>query len=229
MNDWEQGLIEKLTLQASKEQVRHRRWGIFFKFLTFAYITLILVVYLPSDMQMDVDGDEDHTAVIDINGVISAKEEASADNIISGLRDAFEDEHTKGIILRINSPGGSPVQSGYVNREINRLREKYPDIPVYAVIADLCASGGYFIASAAQEIYADKASLVGSIGVLMQTFGVSTAMEKLGIDRRLYTAGENKGFMDPFSPEKESDVAFAKVLLGELHQQFIDAVKKRSR
>jgi protease-4 len=152
--------------------------------------------------------------------------EASADNVITGLRNAFENEHTKGVIIRINSPGGTPVQAGYINDEILRLKEKYPDTPVYAVVRDVAASGGYYVAVAADEIYVDKASIVGSIGVLMNGFGFVDGMEKLGVERRLFTAGEHKGIMDPFSPMKEYDRAHAQTLLDRMHQQFIDAVKK---
>ena len=168
----------------------------------------------------------DHTALVEIKGVIADDSEANAEDIISSLDEAFKSNSTKGVILRINSPGGSPVQAGYVYDEIVRLREKYPDIHLYAVITDLCASGGYYIASAADEIYADKASIVGSIGVLMNGFGFVGTMNKLGVERRLFTAGENKGFMDPFSPVKEDEKAHLEEMLETIHQQFIDAVKK---
>jgi protease-4 len=168
----------------------------------------------------------EHTALIEVKGVISPDSEASADRIVGGLRKAFENEDAKGIILRINSPGGSPVQSGYINDEIKRLQKQNPDKKVYAVISDMCASGGYYVASAADEIYADKASLVGSIGVVMNSFGFVESMEKLGVERRLYTAGDNKGFLDPFSPEKPDEVNHVKSLLSQIHQQFIDVVKQ---
>ena len=158
--------------------------------------------------------------------IISDEAEASADNVISGLRDAFEDDNTAGVILRINSPGGSPVQAGYIYDEIKRLREKYPDIPLYAVVTDICASGGYYIAAAADEIYVDKASIVGSIGVRMDSFGFVGTMDKLGVERRLYTAGESKAFLDPFLPSKASDVAHIETLLVDIHEQFINAVKE---
>ena len=167
-----------------------------------------------------------HSALIDINGMIAANREARADFVVTGLRSAFEDENTEGVILRINSPGGSAVQAGYINDEINRLREKHPDIPVYAVIGDICASGGYYIAAAADEIYANKASLVGSIGVVMAGFGFADALDKLGVERRLLHAGENKGFMDPFQPLKDTDQAHAQTLLDEIHGQFIEVVKQ---
>ncbi len=170
--------------------------------------------------------DKGHTALVEIKGVIADDSEAGADNVISGLRSAFEDEETKGIILRINSPGGSAVQSGYIYDEIGRLKEKYEDIPVYAVVTDMCASGGYYVAVAADKIYVDKASIVGSIGVLMGGFGFEKGMEKLGIERRLLTAGEHKAILDPFSPLKEDERLHIEGLLDQVHQQFIAAVKE---
>jgi protease-4 len=223
-------LVEKFTFEVLKEQRRARRWRIFFMFLTFAYVGFFIFFAVFGDKLPSL-GDtassgEGHTAVVRVEGVIAADTEASADKIITGLRRAFEHADTKGIVIRINSPGGSPVQAGYVNDEIVRLREKYPDTPLYAVVTDVCASGGYYIAAAADKIYADKASIVGSIGVLMNSFGFTGAMEKLGIERRLYTAGENKAMLDPFSPEKDSDVQHAQSVLDEMHQQFIDTVKQ---
>lgn len=223
---WERQLVEKVVFSSLAESRRARRWGIFFKSLTFIYLTVLLVLLLPSDWSDTAISDEQHTALVEVKGVIAADTEASADKIVSGLRDAFEDENTKGVIIRINSPGGSPVQAGYVNDEIRRLKEKYPKIPVYAVIVDLCASGGYYIAAAADEIYADKASVVGSIGVLMNGFGFVDAMKELGVERRLLTAGENKGLLDPFSPLKESDQRHVQQILDRLHQQFIDVVRE---
>ena len=160
-----------------------------------------------------------------MKGIISDETEAIADNFISGLRDAFEYDNTAGVILLINSPGGSPVQAGYIYDEIKRLREKHPDTPLYAVVTDMCASGGYYVASAADEIYVDKASIVGSIGVRMDSFGFVGTMEKLGIERRLYTAGESKAFLDPFLPSKAADVVHIETLLVDIHEQFINAVK----
>ncbi|HET7776834.1 MAG TPA: S49 family peptidase [Azospira sp.] len=167
-----------------------------------------------------------HTALVQLKGVIEAGGEASADKINAALRSAFEDKGTAGVILRINSPGGSPVQSGIINDEIRRLRSKYPDIPLYVVVEDVCASGGYYVAAAADRIYVDKASLVGSIGVLMDGFGFTSAMDKLGVERRLLTAGENKGFLDPFSPQDPKQKQMAQTMLAEIHKQFIDVVKK---
>lgn len=220
-------LLEK-TLQAGVvEQRRARRWGIFFKLLAFIYLFGALALFSPAlKLGKSAGVAESHTALIEVRGMIMADEEASADNIVSGLRAAFEDEKTKGIILRINSPGGSPVQSGYIYDEIKRLRGEHPDIKVYAVISDLGASGAYYIASAADEIYADKASLVGSIGVTAATFGFVGAMDKLGVDRRVYTSGEHKAFLDPFQPQKEEETQFWQGVLKTTHQQFIDSVKK---
>ncbi len=223
--EWQRDLIEKLATSSLAEQRRTRRWGIFFKLLTFAYLVGIVYLYTP-DLEMDAAEHKRHTALVELKGVIAADKEASADNIVTGLRDAFENENTAGVILRINSPGGSPVQAGYINDEIKRLRSEYPDIPFYAVISDICASGGYYVAAAADRIYADKASIVGSIGVRMDGFGFVGAMEKLGVERRLITAGEHKGFLDPFQPAKESDIAHVKRLLADIHSQFIDVVRE---
>ncbi|MCL4315924.1 MAG: S49 family peptidase [Gammaproteobacteria bacterium] len=222
---WERSTLQKLIFSALDEQRRARRWGIFFKILLFVYLFSLLLIYLPKDITETAVGGR-HTAVIKIDGVIAEDREASADNIIGGLRAAFADKNTKGVILRINSPGGSPVQAGYINDEIARLRAKHPDVPLYAVITDICASGGYYVAAAADKIYADKASLVGSIGVLMDGFGFVGTMDKLGVERRLFTAGESKGFLDPFSPAKPEDVAHVKTLLKNIHEQFIEVVKK---
>lgn len=225
--EWDRNLVEKLATASLVEQRRSRRWGIFFKLLMFAYLITILILWTPGlviDAASSVG--EDHTAIVEINGVIAAESEAGADNVVTGLRAAFEDEHTKGVVLRINSPGGSAVQAGYINDEIKRLKKKYPDIPVYAVVTDLCASGGYYIAVAADKIYVDKASIVGSIGVIMGTFGVEQGMEKLGIERRLVTAGEHKAILDPFSPFKESERKHVKSMVDQIHQQFISTVKE---
>jgi protease-4 len=224
--NWERGVIEKLALEALKEQKRARRWGIFFKLLTFAYLTFLIL------MVLDWRGDGDrlagakHTALVDVIGVIDSKGGASADSVTGALQSAFKDKNTQGVILRINSPGGSPVQAGIIYDEIRRLREKHPDIPLYAVVEDMCASGGYYIAAATDKIYVDKASLVGSIGVLMDQFGFVDTMEKLGVERRVLTAGENKAFLDPFAPLQPAHVEHARKILGEIHTQFIDVVKK---
>lgn len=225
---WEREVLENIALAGLKEQRRSRRWNMFFKFLMFAYLFILLWVFLGKNSS-GVDGSlvsaGKHVALIEINGVISASTEANADSVVSGLRKAFKNDQTVGVILRINSPGGSPVQSGYIADEINRLRGLHPDVPVYAVLSDICASGGYYIAANADEIYADKATLVGSIGVVMNGFGFVEAMQDLGVERRLLTAGTNKGFLDPFSPLKEDETAHVKTLLSSMHNQFIDVVK----
>ena len=222
--NWERDILNRLAFATLNEQRRARRWGVFFKFLAFVYVGAVLF-YLPADMgQGGISGGK-HTAIIDIEGPIAADTIASADNIVSGLRAAFKNKNTAGIILRINSPGGSPVQAGYVYDEIKRLREAHQNIKLYAVITDMCASGGYYIAAAADEIYADKASIVGSIGVLMNGFGFTEAMKKLGVERRLMTAGEHKGVLDPFSPVKKEEEAHVQSLLNGVHQQFINVVK----
>jgi len=225
--EWQRDVMEKLVFSAHKEQKSTRRWGIFFKLLMFVYLgALFFMVYMKNDLSDIPNKQHKHTALVEIRGTIAADSEANADSIVSALRDAFKNKHSAAVIMRINSPGGSPVQAGYINDEIKRLRDKYPNKPVYAVITDMCASGGYYIAAAADEIYADKASVVGSIGVIMNGFGFVDAMDKLGIERRMMTAGESKGFMDPFSPLKESDTQHIKSLLGSIHQQFIDVVKE---
>ena len=225
-SEFEQALVSKIATEAITEQRRARRWSVFFKLFMVAYISVFTLVYLVDGWDGASIGGEKHTALVDITGVISSESQANADYIVSGLRAAFEDENTAGIILRINSPGGSPVQAGYVNSEIYRLREEYPDIPFYSVITDMCASGGYYIAAAADKIYADKASVVGSIGVIMSGFGFVDTIEKLGVERRLLHAGENKGFLDPFSPLKSDEVDHVETLLTDIHQQFVDVVKK---
>jgi protease-4 len=222
---WEREVVTQLAESSLKEQRRARRWGIFFKLLTFAYIGAAIFVFGNSNIA-SVSINEKHTALVQLDGVIADTEKSSADNIVAALRDAFDNKNTAGVILRINSPGGSPVQSGYIYDEIVRLREKNPDTPLYAVVTDVCASGGYYIASAADKIYADKASIVGSIGVRMDNFGFVDAINKLGIERRTLTAGENKALLDPFLPENEKAKAHMQNMLSEIHQQFINAVKK---
>jgi len=224
---WQQDVINRLAFAALNEQKKNRRWKIFFMLLFLSYLFLIyFTTFVKPESARATLTSKKHTALIEVKGIIADDQSASADNIVTSLRNAFENEKAAGIILRINSPGGSPVQAGYVNDEIYRLREQYPDTPVYAVITDIGASGGYYIAAAADEIYADKASIVGSIGVIMNNFGFTEAIDKLGIERRLYTAGESKGFLDPFSPEKEQDVQHIKAMLNNIHTQFIETVKK---
>ncbi len=224
---WERELIEKLSSASLNEQRRARRWGIFFKFLIFGYLFLLVLLAMQDAELSDVSAkNREHTAMVEVNGLISDASKANADNIIKGLRDAFDNENTKGVVLRINSPGGSPVQSDYVFREIKRLRALHKDIPVHAVIVDVGASGAYYIASAADNIYVNPSSIVGSIGVLMNGFGFTGAMEKLGVERRLLTAGESKGMLDPFTPLQKDEVIHVKGLLNNIHQQFIAAVKE---
>lgn len=223
---WERQVLEKLAFSALQEQRRARRWGILFKSLTLAYLFLLLSLALGwiGRTEMQISGK--HTALIELRGVIAADNEASADNISAGLQDAFGDKNTQGVVLRINSPGGSPVQAGQIYDEIRRLKAKHPHIPLYVVIEDVCASGGYYVAAAADRIFVDKASIVGSIGVLMDGFGFTGTLDKLGIERRLLTAGENKGFLDPFSPLDSKQKEYAQQLLDEVHQQFIQVVRQ---
>jgi len=231
MNDNNEAVtaLKDIALEGIKERRRARRWGIFFKLAFLGYFFILLIVM--SSSITDAGGNtaidaEEITAVIDVSGVIMDGMEASAEFIIPSLQKAFEDERTKGVMIRINSPGGSPVQAGYINDEIYRLKEKYPHIPVYAVVSDMCASGGYYIAVAADEIYVDKASIVGSIGVRMDAFGFVGAMEKLGIERRLITAGEHKGILDPFKPIDAAEIQHLETMLAHTHRQFKNVVKE---
>ena len=222
--NWERQTLEKVALAAIGEQKKSRQWSILFKTLTFIYLFILLFAF----MGWMGDGEKvlgKHTALIDMQGVISS-EEVSADMVMAGLQAAFKDKHTQGVILRINSPGGSPVQAGQIYDEIRRLRALHPKIPLYVVVDDICASGGYYVAAAADKIYVDKASLVGSIGVLMDGFGFTGTMDKLGVERRLLAAGDNKGFLDPFSPADPKQEEYARTMLAEIHQQFIDVVRK---
>lgn len=223
---WERKVLEKVALEGIAEQRRARRWGIFFKLLGFGYLLVVLGVALEWGSGESHHEGKTHTAVVNLIGVIQAKGDANAENVNSALQAAFDDKGTAGVILRINSPGGSPVQAGMINDEIRRLRAKHKEIPLYVVVEDVCASGGYYVAAAADKIFVDKASIVGSIGVLMDGFGFTGTMEKLGVERRLLTAGENKGFLDPFSPQNDKHKEFAQTMLGEIHQQFIDVVKQ---
>jgi protease-4 len=220
---WERDLLHRLAFAALNEQRRTRRWGIFFKLLIFVYLFGILLLAQMKGPTEIVHGE--HTALVKLDGIIAPDADASAENIMTGLRDAFEAKQSRAVILQINSPGGSPVQAGYINDEIRRLREKYPDKPLYAVVEDVCASGGYFVAVAADKIFVDKASIIGSIGVRMDSFGFVDAMDKVGVERRLLTAGDHKGFLDPFLPTKKDDVEHVQTLLDDIHQQFIDRVK----
>lgn len=222
---WQRDVLEKLAFAALNEQKTARRWSTLFKGLAFAYV-LILILMALGVVSNGKKTYEAHTALIDISGVIEAGGEVNADAVLSSLRDAYENKATKGIILRINSPGGSPVQAGIINDEIRRLRKLHTEIPVYAVVEDICASGGYYIAAAADKIYVDKASIVGSIGVLMDGYGFTEVMKKVGVERRLMTAGENKAMLDPFSPINPKHQELAQAMLNEVHEQFKTVVRQ---
>ncbi len=223
---WEREVIEKLALAAITEQTRARRWGVFFKSLMFVYLIAVFGVAMYPKLKQDIGVDsKDHTAVIDVVGMIAEGKDANADSIIESLRNAVKDKHTKGIILHANSPGGSPVQSSYVYEEIRKIKKEHPELPIYAVVSDICASGCYFIVSASDKIFVNPSSLVGSIGVLMDGFGFVDGMQKLGVERRLFTAGAHKAMLDPFSPSKEDETQYIQGLLNQVHQQFIGAVK----
>ncbi|MEH6451770.1 MAG: S49 family peptidase [Psychromonas sp.] len=225
-NKTEDKWIKAMISETFAEQKKARRWGIFFKALTFLYLLGAIIVFFNSaSPNLSDEKQEAHTAMVQINGIIAADKEANANTIVSGLRAAFENEFSKAVMLVINSPGGSPVQAGYVFDEIKRLRLLYPDKKLYAVIAELGASGGYYIAAAADDIYADKASLVGSIGVTASSFGFVDLMKKVGVERRHFTSGEHKAFLDPFSPAKEVESEFWQEVLDVTHQQFITVVK----
>lgn len=224
--NWERGVLERLALETLAEQRRRRRWGIFFKLLGFAYLTAVIWMIGDFGEPESLAEGRGHTALVQVDGVIGPGNQASAERVITALQAAFDDRGTRGVVLRINSPGGSPVQAGMINDEIRRLRSVYKDIPLYAVVEDICASGGYYVAVAADKIFVDKASVVGSIGVLMDGFGFTGTMNKLGVERRLLTAGQNKGFLDPFSPQEPRHLEHARVLLGDIHKQFIETVRK---
>jgi len=223
---WERELVTRLAGTALKEQRRARQWGIFFKLLTFAYITFLLVMFVDWEGRADMASGKKHTAMVELNGTIAPGSDASAEKVVAALQAAFKDKNTQGVVLRINSPGGSPVQSQTIYDEMRRLRHKYPQVPLYAVVEDICASGGYFVAAGADRIYVGKASIIGSIGVLMNGFGFTGLMDKLGVERRLITAGKNKGMLDPFSPVDESDVKYAREMVDDIHQQFIAVVRE---
>lgn len=220
---WERGVLEKLAFDTLTERKRERRWKYFWRFSLLGLVLLLLVLGWRTGGQAAAPS-APHTAVVEIKGEIAPDSEASAEALVDALRAAFEDEGSKGIILRVNSPGGSPVQSGIVNDEIRRLKEKHKK-PIYAVVEESCASGAYYIAVAADKIYVDKASIVGSVGVLMDGFGFTGLMEKVGVERRLITAGENKGILDPFSPLSAKHKEYAQAMIDQIHQQFIKVVK----
>ncbi len=222
--NWERTALEKLATNYMAEQRTARRWRTFVRLAWLAFFALVAFSLLDRGTQ-STDMNADHTAVIEIKGEIASGGETSADQVMTSLRSAFEDKGAKAVVLLINSPGGSPVQAGMINDEIYRLKALHKK-PVYAVVEETCASAAYYIAVAADQIYVDKASIVGSIGVLMDGFGFTGLMEKLGVERRLMTAGENKGFMDPFSPQTEKHRTFTQGMLNQIHQQFITVVKK---
>jgi protease-4 len=224
--NWERETLEKLVFATVRERRAARRWGIFFKLSFLLVAILALLTYY--DSTFGLGGDESlgrHTALIEINGEIEAEGSGAADTVIPSLNKAFADAGSAAVVLRIDSPGGSPVQAGIIVDEIQRLKRGYPDKPLYVVVDEICASGGYYIASAADRIYVNKASIVGSVGVLMDSFGFVGTMDKLGVERRLLTAGENKGFLDPFSPQSDKHKAHAQAMLNEIHQQFISVVR----
>ncbi|MBK8327213.1 MAG: signal peptide peptidase SppA [Moraxellaceae bacterium] len=224
--EWQ--LLEKITLASVEEQKKARRWSIFFKLLTFAYLIVILVmVTSPSKGGKSVgETSAEHLAIVELKGEIADSTDANADDLISSLTDAFEAKNSKAVVLRINSPGGSPVQSAYVYDAIKQLRIKYPNKKLYAVITDLGASGAYYIASAADQIYVSPASLVGSIGVIMQGFGLQELTKKLGVEDRTMTAGQHKAVLNPFKPVSAEEKAHVQKMLDTIHQQFISAVKQ---
>ena len=223
--NWQQQTIEKLALSGLKEQKATRRWSIFFKVLLFIYLFIVLF-YALGWITNGKAATGAHTALIEIYGVIEAGGDVNADSVMGSLNDAYENKGTKGIILRINSPGGSPVQAGIIYDEIRRQKKLHPTIPVYAVVEDICASGGYYIAAAADKIYVDKASIVGSIGVLMDGYGFTELMKKVGVERRLLTAGENKAMLDPFSPVNPKHQQLAQAMLNQIHEQFKTIVRQ---
>jgi len=222
---WERAALERIALAAINEQRAARRWKIFFRLLFLVLLGLVIwAVFIFSGDKLAATGR--HTALIALDGEISADTNANAEDVGAALESAFGDAGTAGVILRCNSPGGSPVQAGIIYDQIRRLRAKHPSIPLYVVVGDMCASGGYYAAAAGDKIYVDKASIVGSIGVLMDSFGFTGLMDKLGIQRRLHTSGENKGFYDPFSPETPKMDEHAQEMLDQIHGQFIDAVRQ---
>lgn len=228
--EWERDVLNRLAFATLNEQRRARRWGIFFKALILAYLIAVLYLLIPTDLDAPATGGP-HTAVVDVPGVIAPDSRASADLVTRGVEAALKDPQTEGVILRINSPGGSPVQAGYLYDAIQRLREEHEKTPIHAVITDIGASGGYYVAAAAEKVYANRSSIVGSIGVTMSSFspssfGFDEVIERLDIERRLLTAGEDKDLMDPFQPMEEGDAAHMQAVLDRMHHQFITAVKE---
>ncbi len=225
-DNWERRVLEQLASEGLREQRLARRWGIFFKLLTLGLLFLAVLAALGTLAGSEKICLDKCTGVVDIQGALETSSRASAENVIAGLQAAFKNKGTRGVVVRINSPGGSPVQAGEINDEIRRLRAKYPNTPIYAVVEEICASGAYYVAVATDRIYVDKASLIGSIGVILDGFGFVGTMDKLGIERRALTAGENKAFLDPFSPLSQTQKQYAQQMLDEVHQQFIAAVKE---
>ena len=223
-NMWQQALIKELLSESLIERRRTRRWNIFFRSLFFILIFVSLFYFLGSFGGAKRTFDS-HTALIELQGVIEDKGEISADAVLASLNEAYQNATTKGIILRINSPGGSPVQAGIINDEIVRQKKLHPQIPVIAVVEDICASGGYYIAVAADKIYVNKASIIGSIGVLIEGYGFTEAIKKVGIERRLLAAGENKTMLDAFSPVNPKHKAYMQTMLNEVHEQFKSVVR----
>lgn len=223
---WERDALERLAFAQVKEARLRRRWGIFFKSCTLALVLFVLwQVFDFGNAEMESVGP--HTALVEIDGTIEAGNgTGSAEKVVTALNNAFADTHAAAVVMRINSPGGSPVQAGIIFDEMLRLRRDHPNVPLYVVVEEMCASGGYYIAAGADKIFVNKASIVGSIGVLMDGFGFNGLMEKLGVERRLLTAGENKGFLDPFSPQTARQKEYAQGMLNEVHQQFIAAVRE---
>lgn len=222
---WERDVLEKLAFASLRELRAQRRWSIFFRLATLSVI--VFVIWMAMDFgAVDNGAVTSHTALIEIDGTIEAGGRSAADAVIPALNKAYADKGSVGIILHINSPGGSPVQAGIINDEIARLRKVYPQKPLYVVVGEMCASGGYYVAAAADKVFVNKASIVGSIGVLMDGFGFTGLMDKVGVERRLLTAGENKGFLDPFSPQVPKQKEYAQSMVNEIHQQFIDVVRK---
>lgn len=223
---WERRALEALASDIVVERRRARRWSIFFRLLALAVVVVGGLLFL------GVIGAQSHicldrcTAVVDVDGEIDREGRASADIVVEGLRAAFEHPGTKGVLLRINSPGGSPVQAGQIYAEVRRLRARYPSIPLHAVVEEMAASGAYYVAAAADRIYVNPASLVGSIGVIIDGFGFAGSLDKLGVERRVLTAGENKAFLDPFSPLPEKQREYAQTMIADIHAQFIAAVRE---
>lgn len=221
---WQQGALEKVLLETVTEQRRARRWGIFFKTIFFGYLLVLTVGWFQGDKPKSVI--KEHVALIDLIGQIGEGQDVQADQVTKSLRKAFTESKAKALILRINSPGGSPVQSAYIYDELKRLKGVYPEKKVYAVVMDVCASGGYYAAVGADEIYANPSSIVGSIGVILPNVGLVEVSKKIGVEQRTLYAGKNKLFLDPLSPENPEQVAFAQTLLTNVHRHFINAVKE---